>query len=493
MSQRVVRANVASESDVAAVLDDIRASLDLPTSYPDDAVADIRQVDISSLPDHRDIEFVTIDPPGAQDLDQAMHLSREDGGYLVRYAISAVALFINPGGPLDQEVQRRGVTYYGPDGSIPLHPTELSAGAASLLAGQDCPAYLWYIHLNEDGSIRHAWVELAQVRSRAQLTYDEVQAAVDGTGEIDAPEDLITLLEEIGTKRIAQEVAREGISLDLPEQIVEKREDGYELTFRALTDVEEWNAQISLLTGMAAVSMMIEGGIGVLRTMPPAPESGYRRLRYAARALKIDWPKDMSYPDFVRSLDSTIASHAAFMNEAITLFRGASYTAFGVNGWRLEDEDNIEHAAIAAPYAHVTAPLRRLVDRYGLEICRCLCADEKVPGWVKDGLSKIRGIMAGATQQANAYERKAINALEGLILKGRVGEVFDGVVIDVSSGKHSKNTVESVGTRGDVMIANPAIEAIVHGEEIPLGEHVRVRLEQITEDGPEFVMEGNGG
>src|SRR5699024_8420478 len=129
-----------------------------------------------------------------------------------------------------------------------------------------------------------------------------------------------------------------------------------------------WNAQISLLTGMAAAQIMLDGGIGILRTLPPADPRDLRRLRRAAAALGIGWPRDVDYPGLVATLDGRDPQHAAFMEEATSLFRGAGYLAFDVErGLPLpDDEDGRRHAAIAAPYAHVTAPLRRLVDRFGL-------------------------------------------------------------------------------------------------------------------------------
>ena len=72
----------------------------------------------------------------------------------------------------------------------------------------------------------------------------------------------------------------------------------------------------------------------------------------------------MPYGDFVRGLDRANPRHLALIHEATALFRGAGYTAF--DG---EPPAQREHAAVAAPYAHVTAPLRRLVDRFGLVVC----------------------------------------------------------------------------------------------------------------------------
>ena len=493
MAQRIVRVDVAQPQEVLTAMETLREKLTIPTDYPADAIADIRDVDISSLPDHRDIPFVTIDPPGASDLDQAMHLSREEDGYLVRYAISAVALYVEPGGRLDQEVHARGVTLYGPDGSIPLHPRELSAGAASLLEGQDTPAYLWYLHLDPGGGLRHSWVELAQVRSRAQLTYEQVQAAHDSGADLPAqvPADLTELLAEIGKKRTQREIARGGVSLDLPEQRIEATDGGYRLAYRATTEVDEWNAQISLLTGMAAARLMSDAGIGILRTLPPAREKDYERLRQVAFALALDWPSDIDYPTFVRSLSSSTAAHAAFLNEATGLFRGASYLPLGVDKENSDgdekesttgrDDKLSEHSAIASLYSHVTAPLRRLVDRYALEVCRCICAGEEIPAWVREALPTLPKTMARASQRASAYERGAINALEGLILSGYEGEIFRAVVTDVSEKENEE-------PRGSVMLREPAVEASIYGKNLPVGMDVRVRLVRVTPEGPEFEL-----
>lgn len=149
--------NTAGSETVSAVLRALRERLEIAEDFPDDvldeaaASAEAGLADMA-LADRREYPFVTIDPPDSMDLDQAVHIEREGEGYLVRYAISAVGLFIRPGGALERETHRRTQTVYGPDGSIPLHPHALSHGAASLLPNEDRPAYLWYLHLNPTGN-----------------------------------------------------------------------------------------------------------------------------------------------------------------------------------------------------------------------------------------------------------------------------------------------------------------------------------------------------
>ncbi len=459
----------AAPARVARALDRLRAELGIPLEHPPAALPEAREAARRPLPDAvdaRDLDLVTIDPPGARDLDQAVHIEPDGVGFVVHYAIADVASFVTPGGALDDAVRERGVTVYGPTGSTPLHPEVLSAGAASLLPGEDRPSYLWRITLDATGAVRDAVVRRALVRSRAQLTYGQVQAVVDGGTDPDVPAALPGLLRRVGQLRLAQERDRGGVSLEVPEQEVRALNGGYALTFRATLPVEEWNAQLSLLTGISAAGIMREAGVGILRTLPPADPRDLARLRRTAEALGIDWPADRSYQDLVPTLDSAVPGHAAFLTEATTLFRGADYAVLGDDAG-----GDSRHAAIAAHYAHVTAPLRRLVDRYGLEVCRAVCAGEDVPQWVLDALPALPKVMARTTQRAGRYERGAVDAVEALVLERYVGREFRGVVVEVDE--------DDDGARGTVVIADPAVEATVRAPGLPLGEEITVRLDGV--------------
>jgi exoribonuclease R len=441
---------------------DLQAELDVSADFPPAVVAEAAEAAKSPrLPDldRTDIPFVTIDPPGARDLDQALHLERDGAGYVVHYAIADLSAFVEPGGALDAEAHRRGESLYGADTLIPLHPRELSEGAASLLPDQVRPAYLWTIKVGADGDGSDARVERALVRSRAQLDYAGAQRMIDdGTG---GP--VLELLKEVGQLRLHQEAERGGINLPMPEQVVDCGTSPWRLEFRQLLEVETWNAQISLLTGFAAASMMVYARIGVLRTLPPPAPEAVTRLHRTARALGIDWPAEQTYADFIRSLDPDKASHEAMVVAATALLRGAGYAAF--DG---EIPAQAEHAALASEYAHVTAPLRRLVDRYGLAICAALSAGEDVPAWVRERLHDLPETMQRSNRQANAYENAVLDLVEAASLAGRVGERFPGVVVAAESDDPRK---------GDAIVREPAVEAKVTGEEpLPVGEDVELVL-----------------
>ncbi|WP_232821815.1 RNB domain-containing ribonuclease [Desertihabitans aurantiacus] len=422
----------------------------------------VAEVDVPAL-DLTGLELVTIDPPGSRDLDQALFVERRGSGYRVHYAIADVASFVRPGGALDAETHRRGQTLYAPHRRIPLHPTVISEDAASLLPGQPRPAVVWQVDLDADGAFGSSSCRRALVRSREQLSYAEAQRRIDDGSASDS----LRLLREVGLLREEQERSRGGVSLPIPEQEVRVGTSGaWELGYRSPLPVEGWNAQVSLLTGMVAAEMMLYAEVGVLRTLPPAENAGLARLRRTSQALGIRWPGEMDYPEFVRGLDPAEPAHAAMLRACTTLFRGAGYVAFSGSV-----PTTVAHAAIAAEYAHTTAPLRRLVDRYVLATCLALCADEPVPSWVLRALDGLPEVMAGTGRRAGAYERRIIDLTEALVLAPRVGETFTGVVVDVDEHEPGEPV-----RRGRLVVAEPAVEGAVTGDGLRLGAETTVRL-----------------
>jgi len=443
---------------IAAIQDELGVTPEFPPEVEAAAEAAAKEPRLPEL-DRTDLSFVTIDPPGAMDLDQALHLERAGDGYVVHYAIADVAAFVSPGDPVDEEAHRRGETLYGADAKVPLHPKVLSEDAGSLLPDRVRPALLWTIAVDETGEGTEVRVERARVRSTARLTYGEAQQAID---EGSADETLV-LLQEVGELRLAREAARGGVSLPLPDQEVDAEGDHWTLEFRSLLPVEEWNAQISLLTGFAAASLMVYARVGLLRTLPTPDPRDVQRLHRTARALGIDWPAEQLYPDFIRSLDPTRPAHAAMVVACTRLLRGSGYVGF--DG---EVPAEPQHAALASEYAHVTAPLRRLGDRYAGEVCLALCAGTDVPDWVLEKLPDLPATLADSARRASSYQRMVVDLVEAGVLADRVGEEFDAVVVDVD---------EKDPRRGVVTLAEDGIEGPVVGErELPLGTELTVRL-----------------
>lgn len=441
--------------------DEIRESLKVREEFAADALAeaeaaaaepDLPQADLTA------IEFITIDPPGSMDLDQAMHIERvedaSDAAFRVHYAIADVPAFVKPGGALDREVRLRGQTIYCPDHRVALHPPVVSEGAASLLPDETRPAYVWEILLDAAGETLEASVARAMVCSRRRYTYAEVQLAVDA----DTGEQTLMLLREVGRALVHQESARGGASLPMPEQEVEESNGKYTLQLRPMLEAEDWNAQISLLTGRSAADLMLAGKVGILRTMPPPQPDAIAQFRRRVLGVDLTWDESVSYGDFLRGLDWANPVHLAIIHAATSLFRGAGYTPF--NG---EIPPDTQQSAIGAAYAHVTAPLRRLIDRFTLVICEALSAGETVPQWVLDSLDELPDLMSKSGRQANAVDRACVDAVEAAVLHDRIGQKFAASVVEVTD----RDLI--------VQVSDPVVLAYADGEG-ELGAHVTVEL-----------------
>jgi exoribonuclease R len=439
----------------------IRAEFDVPEEFPPDVLAEAeRRAAEPPLPelDATDVPLVTLDPPGSRDLDQAVHLAARGDGFRVSYAIADVGAFVRLGSALDREARRRGQTLYSPDRRTPLHPPVLSEGAASLLPDQLRPAVLWTIDLDSDGEPVRVDLRRARVRSRAQLDYPAVQAQADA-GTLPEP---LALLPVIGALLERGATERGAIELGTPDQEVEAAPDGgWTLVLRGDLPVEGWNAQISLLTGRCAAALMLDGGVGVLRTLPPARPEDVARLKLLAPALGVEWPADAGPGEVIASLDPTRPGHAAFLEESVALLRGAAYTPF-------DGAPPVQagHAGVGAPYSHVTAPLRRLVDRFGTEVCLALAAGAEPAPELRAALPELPALMAASDRRTREVERAVVDATEAWLLQDRVGQTFSAVVVDAEDG------------RGTVVLDEHAIRGRCQGEGLRPGTRVRVRLEE---------------
>ncbi|WP_080793962.1 ribonuclease catalytic domain-containing protein [Corynebacterium pacaense] len=371
------------------------------------------------------MEFVTIDPEGSRDLDQAVCIEGISGGFRVHYAIADVAAFIEPGSDLEAESLRRGQTIYLPDGPARLHPEELSENRASLLAGEQRPAVVWSIDLDAEGEIVDSavLVRRAMVKSRARLDYDQAQADMDA-GTLHPS---IELLPEVGRLRRMSALRRRAINLNIPSQrvvrVVDPRQGGhYEIIIEPRHPIMDYNSEISLLTGMVAGNMMVDAGHGLLRTLAPATGDSEATFRAEARALGYPIAPEQHIGEFLQGVDSDSPNGMAVQREAQKLLRGSGYLS-------ITREPAEVHSGVGGYYAHVTAPLRRLVDRFATEHCLAIAAGAEVPEWVVETQDRVVESMRATSILAGQVDNACLDLTEATVLEPWVAQNFRAVVL----------------------------------------------------------------
>ncbi|AKK06566.1 exoribonuclease R [Corynebacterium mustelae] len=382
---------------------------------------------VDHFPDDRidatDIPFVTIDPAGSMDLDQAVHIAaRPTGGFIVSYAIADVAAFVRPGSAVYAESLRRGQTLYLPDAPIRLHPPELSEDKASLLPGQTRPAALWHIELDAAGEVETSRVDRAMIRSVKRYDYEEAQQEYEA-GTIHPA---IQLLPQVGQLRAESNLRADAVTLNMPSQRVHRRPDGLaELRIEPRVPMMDYNSEISLLAGMCAGQIMADAGIGVLRSLALPENSAVTEFWKEVRSLGFS-THEQQLGTFLRTLDGSTPRGMAVMREAQKLLRGADYL-------NLSNSDPLPHAGVTGTatgvYSHVTAPLRRLADRFATEICLAITAGSNVPEWVTTDLAQVLETMTESSRLAAAVDRACLDYCEAHVLQPWIGEQFDAIII----------------------------------------------------------------
>lgn len=394
----------------------IRTEFAVPAGFPPEVIAAAERAakrTPSQHADRTDRPFITLDPASSTDLDQALAIEPSGADLLLHYAIADVNWFVGDGDPIDIEAWRRGETLYLPDAKAGLYPPILSEDVASLLPTGPRPAVIFTVRVDPEGAVRLDGAERAIIRSRAKLAYDTVTAD-------QLPRDF----GELARRVQAAEAARGAARVDPPEQEVALLPGGgFALAFRPRLASEDSNAALSLATNMAVAALLRANRTGLFRVMAGPDARAVARLRLTAAALDIAWPADEPLERLERRLDAADTAQARLMLAIRRAGPGASYAPY-------RDDIVPWHAAMAATYAHATAPLRRLADRYVVRAALEIANARPVPALVLDAFERLPAVMARADALAGRIERAVVDLAEAVMLSGDIGTVFRGLAID---------------------------------------------------------------
>jgi len=444
-----IRADLTDE--IVAGLQGIRSQFKVPGDFPADVIAAAeaaaQRKPTAAHVDRTQWPFVTLDPATSTDLDQAFHIETSGSDILLHYAIADVAWFVDDDDPVDTEAWQRGTTQYLPDGKAGLYPPVLAEGAASLLPDGDRPAVVFHVRIGSDGACTLAGAERSVIRSHAKLAYESV-----------TPGQLPPALSELARRVSAAEDARGAARIEPQEQVVRlSARGGYEIDFRPRLQSEDDNAAMSLATNLAIADALFAAGTGLFRVMAEPDDRAEQRLRHSARALGIEWPAATKLRDFQRSLDTSSPKDSALLMAIRRASGGASYVPYspGARPW---------HSAVAATYAHGTAPLRRLADRYVVMAALAVANGQAVPDLVSAAFAKLPDVMRRADDTAGQIERAVVDLAEVALLSAQTQRTLTAVVIDV----------DDRGSR--IQLCNLPVVTRLAANHVAPGDEIRVRV-----------------
>ena len=179
--------------------------------------------------DLRDTNLVTIDGADARDFDDAVFAEPSGKGYRLIVAIADVGHYVEIGSPIDKQAITRGTSVYFPDRVVPMLPEVLSNGLCSLNPKVDRLCMVCEMRVGPDGKVSRSKFYEAVMRSKARLTYEQVNEFITGRKESGVPKEVrqdIRHLHDVFRLFAVNRRKRGAVELDIPQTRIELDADG---------------------------------------------------------------------------------------------------------------------------------------------------------------------------------------------------------------------------------------------------------------------------
>jgi ribonuclease R len=413
----------------------------IPTAFSSAALKiaeSARPVQLGSRTDLRQIPLITIDGVDARDFDDAVWAEPwHGGGWHLLVAIADVAWYVRAGDALDRAARDRGNSVYFPDRVVPMLPESLSNELCSLKPDAERACVAAHLLIDADGNLKRHWFVRGLMRSAARLTYDQVQAAIDGHADQRTRALVEPVLRPLYGAYDALDKARRRrgtLELDLPERSVTIGEAG------RITRIEPRPRYTS---HKLIEEFMIAANVAAAETLEKLRRPCMYRIHDKPDPAKLE-----ALRDFLVELDMpglTLAKGQVIrprhFNQILARAAGTplapmiSTLVLRSQAQALYSPDNIGHFGLALrSYAHFTSPIRRFSD---LLVHRALIAghgweDADQADWPHDEFSATADHISMTERRAAAAERGALDRYTAAYLAERVGAAFAARVSGVT-------------------------------------------------------------
>lgn len=411
----------------------------LPDAFPAAAKEQAAALSAAMTPELRagrvdltDISFVTIDGEQAQDFDDAVAVRRRPGGgFDLWVGIADVAHYVPLDSPLDQEAARRGTSIYFPNYVLHMFPPELATEICSLKPEVERLAVTVHLVFDRQGRRRQVEFSRGIIRSRARLTYDEVERILQGDRAARRRRaGLVKMLEQMGQlcQLLREQRRRRGsLLLSIPEAEVLLNEQGIPYHIRRLDHflshkiIEEF----MIAANEAVAESLDETCLFRIHERPDADKMAAFRKFLSKLGLILPPAADYDPQVLVAFLEGIEDPSLAFMIQTLLLrsLKQARYAA-----------ENPGHYGLASTcYTHFTSPIRRYPD---LVVHRLLLAKlerGKTPLAESELLAELGQRLSARERTAIEAEREMLARMQVRCLAEHVGEIFHGTITGVNA------------------------------------------------------------
>ncbi|GBP37964.1 Exosome complex exonuclease RRP44 [Eumeta japonica] len=334
----------------------------------------IPQKEINKRVDLRSICICSVDPPGCTDIDDALHASplldkTKDGlkKFEVGVHIADVTYFVRPNTALDKEAALRSTTVYLVDKRIDMVPDLLSSNLCSLRGGEERLAFSCIWQIDENANVISTKFHKSVIKSRAAMTYEEAQIAIDTEYRNDEIASSLRILNMLAKKLKKKRLDNGALVLASPEirfQVDSETHDPIEVQTKAVRDTNSMVEEFMLLANVSvAQHLAVEfPQCALLRRHPSPPPDYFTTFLKAAKqqGFELDASTNASLS---KSLDAAVIPDRPYFNTLLRIMatRCMQQAVYFSSGTKSQEE--FYHYGLACPiYTHFTSPIRRYAD-----------------------------------------------------------------------------------------------------------------------------------
>jgi len=443
-SGRVLKA-LGRLEDPGVDLKVVMAKYALPDAFPAEVeeeagqvAKEVRPEDTRGRTDFRSWTTVTIDPETARDHDDAVAIERlPHGRWRLAVHIADVAHYVRPGTMLDQEAYLRGTSVYFPDRVVPMLPHALSSHICSLVEGQDRLTQTVVLELDAKAQVSKAEFHDGVIRSAARLTYQQVQAVVDGDADLRRRyaslagmlEDMDALAKLMRKRRYE----RGSLDFDLPEPKLVLGPSGEMTGIVASERLDSMRLveEFMLAANEAVAAKLSRSAVPALFRIHEQPDP--ERVEEFAELVASFGYRVPPNLEAVRPQDFQLILRQV---EGRPEEKLVSYLLLRTMKLARYHEENLGHFGLATTmYAHFTSPIRRypdLVVHRALRALRQGRTDELV-GEVPAELPEAARHLSDMERRAAEAERELVEWKKVRFMADKLGEVYKGYVTGVQA------------------------------------------------------------
>ena len=385
--------------------------------------------------DLRSTDLVTIDGADARDFDDAVYCERSGDGWRVLVAIADVSHYVAIGSSLDEEATRRGTSVYFADRVVPMLPEVLSNGLCSLNPKVDRLCMVCEMRVNVDGKVTRATFFEGVMRSKARLTYSQVNELLEGKATNAVPEDLHAPIRELHAlyKAFARARSRRGaIEIDLPQTKFKLNDDGEidRIEVVPRNDAHRLIEECMIAANVQAAKFLKKHripGLYRVHARPDPDRFDELRLYLVSLGLKVAHSEHVQPRDFTKIIRQT-ADRPDATAIMMTMLRSLTHAEYS--------PANIGHFGLALDsYAHFTSPIRRYPDLLVHRAIRHIVRGGKPGAYDYGGreMERLGTITSAHEKRAEEATRDVEAWLKCQYMEQHLGDEFDGVITGVTN------------------------------------------------------------